>query len=80
MTNHLPPVYLSHIMLTDVTKGILFNGYAPLGAPDISFSQEGWNILNDTTIVNLASSYGKTPAQVSTPQCHVMYVGDYPFI
>jgi len=48
-------------------KGIVFNGYSPLGIPDWKTfpSPLSGNLLNDPVLVQVAKKYKKTPAQVS---------------
>ena len=45
---------------------ITFNGYSPVGCPDWAPTKHEWNhtVLQEPTIVNIAKSHGRTPAQV----------------
>ena len=46
---------------------ITFNGYSPVGAPDWAPTQHHWNhtLLQEPTIIHIAQSHNRTPAQVT---------------
>lgn len=43
---------------------ILFNGYSPLGAPDVSIPSKGWYLLNDTKVMALAAEVKRDVSEV----------------
>ena len=45
-------------------RQITFNGYSPLGAPDVSSKVHGWDLRSHPTVISIANRINKTPAQV----------------
>lgn len=43
---------------------IQFNGYSPLGAPDVSVPRKGWGLLNDTALLRLADALHRDISEV----------------
>lgn len=45
-------------------RNITFNGYSPLGAPDVSSSKHGWDLRTHPAILGIGQRLGRTAAQV----------------